>query len=325
MSLHPSPPRAAAAALAALSLTAAAPAAAAPRRLLNRPVAVAAAAKPAAAVYGGHTSQFDPIGLEVSRGGRLRGLVLHVETDCDNGDGYSWSGPARLASSLPATPQPGVNVFAPAKVARAGTFSAAGHVVADYGATVGDVTEKLAGRLRGGKGRGTLEATIEVSDRASGQHVTTCHSGPLRWTARSAPGRVYAGQTSDGRPVVVERSRSGSKVTTFWVTYVAACQSGDSFGVGEGITNFPISGGSFGDKWTDEEKDSGGGKLALAYRLVGDAGRSRASGVFQAQVAVIDAGGQTKDTCDTTPLSWSARSTKGKVPKEKFVVIRLGP
>src|SRR5207237_10525050 len=100
--------------------------------------------------------------------------------------------------------------------------------------TVGLVTEGIAGRLRGGKGRGTLEATIEGSDRA-GAHVTTCRSGVQHWTARSAPGRVYAGLTSDRRPVVVERSHDGRKVGTFWVSYFAPCRPSGAAAIGEGL------------------------------------------------------------------------------------------
>jgi hypothetical protein len=324
MSLHLTSSRAAAGVAALLVLAAAAPAAAAPRRLLNRPVAIAAAAKkPVAAVYGGHTSQFDPIGLRVARGGRaLSSVLLDVETTCDNGAGYTWAGPASFAAAPPATPGE-ANVFTPAKVSRAGAFSADGRALASFGDTVGLVTEHIAGRLRRGKGRGTLDVTIDVSDQA-GAHVTTCHSGGLRWTTRSKPGRVYAGLTSAGGPVVVERSNDGRKVNTFWVSYAAPCQPGGAAVIGEGLTNFLISEGSFGDRWTDDEKADDGSSTHFEYVLDGDVGKTRASGVFRARLTDTDPSGAPKDTCDTAQVSWSARSTKGKVPDQEFVVIRLG-
>jgi hypothetical protein len=286
-------------------------------------VATAAAARPAAAVYGGHTTQFDPIALQVARGGRaLTSALLDVETACDNGADYTWGGPASFAAALPATPGE-ANVFAPAKVSRSGAFSADGRTRSSFGDTVGLVTEHIAGRLRRGKGRGTLDVTIEVSDQA-GAHVTTCRSGAQRWTARSKAGRVYAGLTSDGGPVVVERSSNGGKVSTFWVAYVAPCQPSGAAVIGEGLTDFPISDGSFGDRWTDDEKNADGSSTHFEYRLGGDVGKTRMSGIFEARLTDMDPSGAPIHTCDTTQMSWSARSTKGKVPKEDFVVIRVG-
>jgi len=324
MSLHPPILRAAAGGAAALALAAPAAAAAAPRQFTNLAVAARAAA-PRTAVYGGHTSQFDPIGFRVAGGGRsLDGLLLHVETTCDNGEGYSWAGGADVARTLPASPEPDHNVFAPRRLTASRALRAEGRVLAGYGDTLGLVTQRIAGRFRGGTARGTLEATIDVSDRATGRHVTTCRSGKLRWSARSAPARVYAGLTSDARPVVVERSRDGGKVKVFWVTYLAPCEGGGSVGRGMGLSNFPIAGGAFGDEWTDGDRAEDGSEEQFAFRLEGNVGRTRARGTFQAKVTEKDPAGATTDTCDSGALAWSARSTRGRAPRVRGEVRRVG-
>ena len=61
------------------------------------------------------------------------------------------------------------------------------------------------------------------------------------------------------------------------------------------------------------------------YDLRGRVGASKASGTVQVQVTVKHDAGATADTCDTTLLRWSARSTKGaKIKRKKKAEIRVG-
>ena len=121
---------------------------------------------------------------------------------------------------------------------------------------------------------GTIAAKIEIVDPATGAKVTSCRSGTLRWAARSAPGRVYAGLTSARLPIVIERSRSGRKVNSMWVSWAAPCQNAGGWAVAEELVNFPVSGaGRFGDTFSDEMKVDGVGTNAFAYRLERQGGR----------------------------------------------------
>ena len=309
MTFRPSPTSLAAGAATILALTAAAPAAAAPEQ-----------------VYGGHTAQDAPIALRVAGSGRaLTQLLAHVRAACDDGNAATWSGAASFAAFAPPTIGPGENVFSPARVSRRGAFRATGMATDAYGDMIGKVTETIRGTIRRGVAHGTFSATIDISDPASGAKVTSCRSGTLRWAARSAPGRVYAGLTSDRRPIVVQRSRSGRKVDSLWVSWSAPCRNVGGFYVAEELVNFPVSGGGrFGDAFADEVKPEEGGTRAFAYRLDGRAGASRAAGTLRVEVTDKDAAGTTTDTCDSTLLRWSARSTKGAAPRVKPPIRRVG-
>jgi hypothetical protein len=286
----------------ALALTAAAPAAAAP-----------------ASVYGGHTAQDAPIALRVAGSRRaLTQLLVHVRAACDDGNGATWSGAASFAAFAPPTIDVGENVFSPARLSRRGAFRAKGVATDAYGEMIGKVTETIRGTIRRGAAHGTFSATIEIVDPATGAKVTSCRSGTLRWAARSAPGRVYAGLTSDRRPIVVQRSRSGRKIDSLWVSWSAPCRNVGGFNVAEELVNFPVSGrGRFGDTFTDDVKPAEGGTRAFAYLVDGRAGGSRVAGSLRVEVTDKDAAGTITDSCDTTLLSWSARSTKGAAPRVK--------
>ena len=48
------------------------------------------------------------------------------------------------------------------------------------------------------------------------------------------------------------------------------------------------------------------------------------AGTIRVEITEKDAAGTTTDTCDTTLLSWSARSTKGPAPRVKPPIRRVG-
>jgi hypothetical protein len=296
----------------ALALTAAAPAAAAPT-----------------AIYGGHTSFYAPFSLRIAaNGSKLTDMLLQVDFECDDGSGASWSGRASFQSFKPATVEPGHNVFTPARISRRGTFRATGQAAATYGpdGKLGTIAEELRGTVRRGTAHGTYSATLVIRNADTGATVKTCRSGAVRWEARSAPGRVYAGLSSSREPLVIERSRNGHKVTILWVAFTAPCQSGGAFEVGLGLSNFTISSsGRFGDRWTDEEKRDEGGTDVRAYTFEGSVGAARASGTFGVQITQKDAAGATTETCESPVAHWTARSTKGAKLKPRKNEIRVGP
>ena len=148
----------------------------------------------------------------------------------------------------------------------------------------------------------------------------------MRWEARSAPGRVYAGLSSDREPLVIERSRNGRKVTILWVAFTAPCQSGGAFEIGEGLTNFTVSAAAASaTHWTDEEKRDDGGSDVRTYTFDGTVGARSASGTFGVQITEKDAAGATTETCESPVAHWTARSTKGAKLKPPKTEIRVGP
>jgi hypothetical protein len=289
---------------------------------------VAPAAAASDTVLGGHTSDDAPVSLRVAAHGRtLTGMAIQVGFRCDAGYDASWSGVASFHAFRPATVRPGENVFAPARISRRGTFRATGEAVSTYGEdAVGTITEKLHGSIRRGVAHGTYTATLVMANKDTGATITTCRSSTLRWEARSAPGRVYAGLTSSGEPLVIERSRDRRRVSVVWMAWTAPCASGGAFEVGEGLTNFTLArSGHFGSSWNDETKQADGGSTVLAYALDGTLGASRAFGTFAVKVTQTDGGGAVTESCESTMVHWTARSTKGAKVKPPKNEIRVRP
>jgi len=273
-------------AAASLALTAAAP---------------AAAATPAT-IYGGTLPDDAPFALRFAKDGRTpKSLLAHVETTCDDGQHRILSG----SDALPRT-----------RLSKRGALRADLTGSAEFSGGTGAVTERLRGSVRDGRGRGTLSVTIVLTDTATGAKQT-CRSGKLRWTAVSRPGVVFAGTTSDGRPIVLRRSRDGGQIDALWVSYNAACQGGGGFAIGEELVDFPLRSGVFGDTWTYEPDET----ISVQYSLRGRVGAARASGTLRVAVTVT---GNEPDTCDTTQLSWSADSSKGAKVKRAKEEIRVG-
>lgn len=326
---HSAARRASFGAAALLALAAAGPPGAAARTSLINVATASKVAPPAAGtVYGGSTGQDAPFGIRVKRGGAaLSQLLLHFRAKCENGNGLTWSGPADFASFQPPTVDLGDNVFAPAKLSRTGRFKASGRGVAGFGEFGGLIMESIRGQVRGADARGTFEATVDLFG-PDGAKVTSCRTGRLRWAARSAPGRTFAGLTSDRRPVVVDLARDGRSVEDLRLSWGAPCQPTGGLALGDHLRGFRVSlSGRFGDTFTQEFTPEPGIKTSFAYVLAGDAGRTKASGTFQVKVTETDAGGATSAMCDSTLLQWSASSSRGPAPrgvKRKTREIRAG-
>jgi hypothetical protein len=269
---------------------------------------LAAAATVATTIFGGHTSQYAPVGVDVTAGGRtMSQFALQVDLRCDDGTGASWAGHAA----------------SPARISRRGSFRATGVGRSRYGVDkLGTVTERIRGTVRRGVARGTYSSTLVMTDETTGATVRTCRSGAVTWRARSAPGRIYAGEFDSGLPLVLERTQDGRRLRVLWVAWSAACQHGGGYEVGEGLSNFAIArNGRFGDRWSDEED---GGARVFEYSLDGSVGAGRASGTFGVSVTEKDAAGATTDTCTSPPDRWTARSTRGAKVRRPKTEVRAG-
>lgn len=316
-------------AAALLALAAAGPATAAPRAPFVN-VATASKAPPPAVgtVYGGNTSQDAPFGIRMKRGGAaLSQLLLHFHAKCADGHGLDWAGTADFASFQPPTVDIGTNVFSPAKLSRTGSFKASGRGASSFGEASGMLKESIRGRVHGASVHGTFEATVDVFG-PDGAKLTNCRTGRLRWAARSAPGRTYAGLTSAGYPVVVDLARDGRRVEHLRLSWTAGCQPSGGVTIGDHLNGFHISPkGRFGDTFTQDYTPEPGVKASFAYVIAGNLDRLKASGTFQVKLTQTDAAGAVVATCDSTLLRWTAASSRGTAPravKRKAREIRAG-
>ena len=79
----------------------------------------------------------------------------------------------------------------------------------------GTIAHTIKGSVRrNGSASGSYRAKIVLHDKAGGAEVGTCDTGTVRWRARSARGRVYAGATSQGPPMVIELDKAGFAVAS---------------------------------------------------------------------------------------------------------------
>jgi hypothetical protein len=261
-------------------------------------------------VYGGATAQDDPVALVVSRDHRLvKRVLVHVDLRCADGKGAVWAGAIGVRRTRPGAVPTGANVAFAGPISRTGRVRLRGLGAADYGTAVGAVQETIGARFRGAVASGTLTMTIRLVDKATAAPVTTCRSGVVRWRTVSAPGRVFAGLTGQGRPVVVRVNRAATRVTDLQVSWIADCSAGGAADLGDHLGNFPLGpGGRFGDDFTASFDLPGGGRTSFAYRIHGAVGRRRASGTFGVTETDTDAAGATVDTCALAPLRWRAGS-----------------
>ena len=120
----------------------------------------------------------------------------------------------------------------------------------DMGELAGLMSASYAGKLTGKRASGTLSATITVVDQASGNTVTTCRTGSVRWSATRAPGRVFAGSTAQDHPVVVRVDAKRRKVSDLifgWQSEHLQARLACSSASTRTSADFPLSSGRFGD------------------------------------------------------------------------------
>ena len=261
-------------------------------------------------VFGGQTSQQDPFSLTVSRDHkRLVSAEIWVDATCANGSFAQYSATVHFAAKLPPTTT-SRDVAVPNTLSPKGAIKAKGAALADYGTAIGTVSETWTGRVRGSRLTGTLGLRLSLVDKASHAPVTTC-SKRVTFTAVMAPGRVFAGKTSDDLPVELELDQLHTRVNVVHIGWAAPCTpSGATFALGDVLTRFPLStSNSFGDSFTYGPFDlPGGGKRTFAYVLRGTVGRTKARGTFKVTATDTDATGATTDTCTSATVSWVAVS-----------------
>jgi hypothetical protein len=283
--------------------------AAAPAAGAGEPGAHAAAARDV--LFGGYTVQDYPVVLHLSPDRKkLLEMKIFIRGKCDDGQGVVYSDTIRFATTLPETLAEGENVLVgTGRVPRNGPLRADGVGSVNYGPQVGEMSETLRATIRANRASGTFSATIVLTNRQTDEAVATCETGTRRWTAVSAPGRVFAGETSQHHPVVVTLDARRRKVEQMRIGWDGKCKSGNVFSVGDRLQNFGMrTDGSFGDTFTNDIAQQGGGKQSYVYELAGRARGRGVTGTLKVTETDTDAAGATTDTCDTGVVGFTGTS-----------------
>ena len=109
-----------------------------------------------------------------------------------------------------------------------GHFEASGTTRYRFGDLKGKVEEDFTGTIIGDVIEGTFRATARLTKPDSGRRVATCRSGELHWRGESAPGRVFAGLTSTGDPVMLKLSEDRVQVLLMLVAGHTTCTGSDA-------------------------------------------------------------------------------------------------
>lgn len=261
-------------------------------------------------IYGGTTSQDDPLTLTLAKGGKkLSAASAFIETTCADGRRLTLPVTFSFAGSVPAFVPPGEHVLAGQRLSKRGAFKAKGRGTELYGTATANVTERLSGTVkRNGSASGTLRASVVMLDLASGAPATTCDSGVLQWTARSERGRIFAGLTSDRMPVVVELDPGGQSLRHLRVGWYAPCTPEGGILYGDRLSNRRMTGGVYTEVFQQTATSPEGGKQVVDYAVNVQAKGSTVSGDITVKITESDPAGATVMTCDTGRDTWTARS-----------------
>lgn len=261
------------------------------------PVALHAPAASQAAkrgrTYGGSTSTDDPIVLVLARDGkRITRVSTSLETTCQTDNSLS-----RLMDSA-------VSI----KVSKSGRFSGVERSTGDLGGGfVARDTVTLSGRVSGRSISGTVGFVAAVAD-GTGNVVDRCTVGPSRFRVVSAPGKVFAGHTTQGGPVVVELTPSRNVVNHFHIGWQSNCAPDGFIQIGDTLTRFAIVGNRFGDTFEQEFNEPDGVVDRFAYAISGTLRGARMTGSFRVTFTETDQTGATTATCESGAMRFTASS-----------------
>ena len=197
--------------------------------------------------------------------------------------------------------------MSPLRVSRTGRFDAGGIGLEEFGTATASIVEFVSGRLRrSGAASGTYRATLFLRDRG---RAFTCQTGSVRWRARSARGRVYAGSTAQEMPVVLELNARRDTVERMRYGWWAPCSPEGGFLIADHLDDLSLTDGGFGSVLQHPVDLGGGDKRTFDYDAEGSlAGEASASGRISVNLTDTDAAGAVTSTCETGRIRWTARS-----------------
>jgi hypothetical protein len=257
-----------------------------------------------AAVYGGETSQRDPIAITLTKKGQVKTIGVMWSAQCQSGQRFDFGNVMTAAKKKPSVIGPGDNpLFAGVKKGKLSGTALGSEDFGDQGS--GAIAQKFSAKLKPKTASGTWSAHMDVVD-GEGKTIDSCDTGTLHWVALRGP-TVYGGATTQGDPVVVITKKDRSKLDYFGFGWHASCTPDGAWHIGEEFGNFPVTaGGSFGDTFTDEYPfDDNSGKNSFTYTINGSLKKTKGSGTLSVHVAATDSSGATMRTCDTNSVHWS--------------------
>jgi hypothetical protein len=272
----------------------------------------AAAPAPAlagSAVYGGSTSAGAAIVIKADKKAKkLRSAVVSWKANCDDGRRFPVAVPLKAVTAEPGF-TPGFRELATSRNGK-GRFAGTQVGSLNMGDSGGLLTASYSGKLTKTRATGTLDATITVVENATGNTITTCRTGSVRYSASRSPGRVFGGSTSQDHPVVVRLDARRRKVADLLFGWESAtCKPDDLYlSVDEKFGDFALGGGNFGDAFNVGYSPDGGGEGKVAYDISGRVARTRANGRVRVNLTETDATGAVTTACDSGIVPWEAIS-----------------
>jgi hypothetical protein len=272
--------------------------------------ALAATAPPASgSVYGGSTGGSEPIAVTANKAmKKLTSVVVGRSAECDNGMRFYDDRELTAATVQPGF-NPGPDDLLMSRNAK-GRFKGTETGSASSADSVAAIVFQIEGKLSPHRVSGTLSGTAKIMDKATGNAVGSCQTGTLRWAASRAPGKVFAGATSQGEPVVARVDPARHKVSDLMLTWESkSCTPPGFVRVPDDVGNFRISrSGAFGAPFDEEFALDGGGKRTFAYDVAGHVTKTAARGTYRVTMNEADAAGTQTSSCDTGAIGWKART-----------------
>lgn len=233
-------------------------------------------------------------------------------------DQYTFGDTGRVVAVKPPVLRMGDDVVTNARISRTGAFKAAGTAVTSYGGAdgsvlLGVVNYTLTGKVKGGQMQGTLQARLTLTDPSTMQAAKTVTFGTRRWVASSQPGRMFAGTTKTGEPVVVSLNATGHVCKFLRVPWYADGPNG-SWAFAETFTNMTLHGGAYSRVWSEPYSRDDGGQNTFDYNLSVRVGATKATGALQVNVTETSAAGAVEGTYDAGRVTFTA-TTSAKAAK----------
>jgi hypothetical protein len=256
--------------------------------------------------YAGLTSQQAPIVFEMAKGGGRVAKVVAFWTAACSGGTFMQGETMRVMSRAPRNLRPGPTVLVGGAMGNNGAFRASGTGASDIPGINDRVTEAVNGKLGRRSGAGTLEARVEVKNGA-GAVVDRCRTGRVRWSAPAPQSLYYGGSTSEGQPTVLQLAADRQSVKALRLVWFADCSDGGSLAINDALDDFPVTGGGFGDTFSQTYPANDGGQEKYDYEIAGNVGARSASGTFHVVLTATDPAGAVTATCESPVLRWNAR------------------
>lgn len=261
----------------------------------------------AGATYGGETGQHLPVVLTVSSDGQtVERMATAWTADCD--DPRIRFGLFMTLAGGSSPLKPGQHRLTDGVLSPDGTFSASSTGIDRSGPGVtSSISQTVTGRLGATEATGTWQADIEIVDRASGELITECSTGSVRWRAPDPQRLYYAGYTSQQAPVTIHPSAGRRRIAKFHTLAKVSCSDGGVFAAGRPLKAMAIKrGGRFASDFTRRAKNSGGGTILESYTLRGRLVKDRASGTLRYKQVSMNRKGRVTYRCRSPLVRWQA-------------------